>query len=211
MNGKLLGGLRDGEYRVLAVVPGATMVVVDSLPRESLKAAADVLARDQSQRADAPREGALCEAPGAMAHGGYAPGAHGVPGGGGAAPAQGAAVSAMTTGRIGCAAASRCAGAGNYRVHKVVMRAGTVTRMAGGKASPMVERRRLPEPERQALALMELADRVNLSVDRLTELLATLEAQPTATRELILRRFVEAWLMHQREAYEADHHGGQDD
>ncbi len=74
----------------------------------------------------------------------------------------------------------------------------------------MVERRRLPEPERQALALMELADRVNLSVDRLTELLATLEAQPTATRELVLRRFVEAWLMHQREAYEADH-GGHDD
>jgi hypothetical protein len=41
-------------------------------------------------------------------------------------------------------------------------------------------------------------------VDRLTELLATLEAQPTATRELVLRRFVEAWLMHQREAYEAE-------
>ncbi len=40
---------------------------------------------------------------------------------------------------------------------------------------------------------MELADRVNLPVDRLTELLATLEAQPTAvTRELFLRRFVEA-------------------
>ena len=57
---------------------------------------------------------------------------------------------------------------------------------------------------------MELAERVNLPVDRLTELLATLEAQPTVTRERFLRRFVEAWLMHQREAYEADHHGGDD-
>jgi len=55
---------------------------------------------------------------------------------------------------------------------------------------------------------MELADRVQLPVDRLTELLATLEAQPTVTRERVLRRFVEAWLMHQREAYEAEQHGG---
>jgi hypothetical protein len=64
--------------------------------------------------------------------------------------------------------------------------------------------------ERLALALMELAERVQLPVNQLTELLATLEAQPTVTRELLLRRFVEAWLMHQREAYEADHHGGDD-
>ncbi len=78
------------------------------------------------------------------------------------------------------------------------------------EASEAAVRERPPE-ERQALALMELADRVNLSVDRLTELLATLEAQPTATRELILRRFVEAWLMQQREAYEAEQHGGKDD
>jgi hypothetical protein len=48
-------------------------------------------------------------------------------------------------------------------------------------------------------------------VDKLKELLAVLEAQPTVTRELPLRRFVEAWLMQQREAYEADHHGGDDD
>ncbi len=74
----------------------------------------------------------------------------------------------------------------------------------------IAEARERPPEERHALALMELADRVNLPVDRLTELLATLEAQPTATRELVLRRFVEAWLMHQREAYEADHHGGDD-
>jgi hypothetical protein len=64
--------------------------------------------------------------------------------------------------------------------------------------------------ERHALALMALADGVNLPVDRLMELLAILEAQPTVTRELFLRRFVEAWLIHQREAYNADHHGGGD-
>ena len=38
VNGKVLGGLRRGEYRVLAVEPGSIMVVVDSLPPQSLKA-----------------------------------------------------------------------------------------------------------------------------------------------------------------------------
>jgi hypothetical protein len=49
--------------------------------------------------------------------------------------------------------------------------------------------------ERQALALMDLAERLGLSVDRLTELLAALAAPPTATQERVLRRFVEAWLV----------------
>ena len=57
------------------------------------------------------------------------------------------------------------------------------------------------------MALMELAERVNLPVDRLTELLANLEAQPTVTRELFLRRFVEAWLVQQRDAYEQENQG----
>jgi len=74
----------------------------------------------------------------------------------------------------------------------------------------IAEARERPPEERYALGLMELAERVNLPVDRLTELLATLEAQPTITRELLLRRVVEAWLVHQREACEADHHGGDD-
>jgi hypothetical protein len=68
--------------------------------------------------------------------------------------------------------------------------------------------RERPAEERHALALMELAERVNLPVDRLTELLANLEIQPSVTRERLLRRFVEAWLVQQREAYKADHHGG---
>jgi hypothetical protein len=64
--------------------------------------------------------------------------------------------------------------------------------------------------ELHAAAVQELAERFRLSVERPNELLATLEAQPHVRRELLLRRFVEAWLVHQREAYEADHHRGED-
>ena len=67
-----------------------------------------------------------------------------------------------------------------------------------------------PPEAQDALALMELAERVNLSVDHLTELLATLDAQPSGTGERFFRRFVEAWLVHQREAYDVEHHGGDD-
>ncbi|RPI09143.1 MAG: hypothetical protein EHM71_06710 [Zetaproteobacteria bacterium] len=49
-----------------------------------------------------------------------------------------------------------------------------------------------------------------VSATLLTDLLATLEAQPTAVRERFLRRVVEAWLVHQREAYDAEQHGGAD-
>jgi hypothetical protein len=58
---------------------------------------------------------------------------------------------------------------------------------------------------------MDLAERVNIPADELSGLLATLQAQPTAVRERFLRGFVEAWLVQQREAYDAEHHGGDDD
>ena len=74
----------------------------------------------------------------------------------------------------------------------------------------IAEVRARPPVARDALALMDLAERVNLPVDHLTELLATLQAQPTAVRERFLRRFVEAWLMQQREAYDAEQQGGND-
>jgi len=74
----------------------------------------------------------------------------------------------------------------------------------------IAEVRARPPEARDALALMDLAERVNLPVDHLTELLATLQAQPTVVRERFLRRFVEAWLMQQRELYDADQHGGDD-
>jgi hypothetical protein len=67
-----------------------------------------------------------------------------------------------------------------------------------------------PPEARDTLALMDLAERVNVPVDELTDLLATLEAQPAEAREWFLRGFVEAWLVRQREAYEAEQHGGND-
>jgi hypothetical protein len=75
----------------------------------------------------------------------------------------------------------------------------------------MAEVRARPPETRDTLALMELAERVNISVDELTDLLAILEARPVEAQERFLRRFVEAWLMQQREAYKADDDGGNDD
>jgi hypothetical protein len=55
-----------------------------------------------------------------------------------------------------------------------------------------------PSDERHALAIQELAERFALSVDTFQDLLAALAAQPSVTRELLLRQFVEAWLKEQR-------------
>jgi len=74
----------------------------------------------------------------------------------------------------------------------------------------LAEARAQPPEARDTLALMELAERVNLPVDHLTEILATLDAHPIEMRERFLRRFVEAWLVQQREAYKTDHQGGDD-
>jgi len=49
--------------------------------------------------------------------------------------------------------------------------------------SQIAETRGRSPDERHPLALMELAERVQLPVDRLTELLANLEGQPGVTRE----------------------------
>jgi hypothetical protein len=46
----------------------------------------------------------------------------------------------------------------------------------------MAEVRARPPEARDALALMDLAERVNIPVDELTELLATLDAQPPVAR-----------------------------
>jgi hypothetical protein len=82
----------------------------------------------------------------------------------------------------------------------------SVNLLTGLQAEITEAREQLPE-ERQALAVQELAERFGLLVDRHTELLVTLEAQPHVTRELLLRRFVEAWLKEQREEYRAGEHG----
>ena len=65
----------------------------------------------------------------------------------------------------------------------------------------ITEARGRPSDERHKLAVQEFAERFDLPVNRLNELLATLEAQRSVTRELLLRRFVEAWLAQQREVY----------
>ncbi len=65
----------------------------------------------------------------------------------------------------------------------------------------IAEVRARPPEARDTLALIELAERVNVPEDHLTELLATLAAQPIEARERFLRRFVEAWLVQQREEY----------
>ncbi len=74
----------------------------------------------------------------------------------------------------------------------------------------IAEARARPPEARDSLALMELAERVNIPVDELTDLLETLEAQPIEARERFLRGIVEAWLVQQREAYDAEQHGGDD-
>ena len=74
----------------------------------------------------------------------------------------------------------------------------------------IAEARARPPGARDALALMELPEPFHLPVDHLTQLLAALQAQPTVARERFLRQFVEAWLVNQREAYDAEHHGGDD-
>ena len=52
-----------------------------------------------------------------------------------------------------------------------------------------------------------------VSATLLTELHAAIaesRARPPEARERCLRRFVEAWLVQQRETYDADRHGGDD-
>lgn len=45
-----------------------------------------------------------------------------------------------------------------------------------------------------------IADLAGVGETQAAETLATIEAQPTVTRELLMRRFVEAWLEGQRRA-----------
>lgn len=63
--------------------------------------------------------------------------------------------------------------------------------------------RERPSEDGDALAVQELAERLDLSVDQLKKLLADLEAQPPVTREHFRRQVVEAWLNDQRDAHRA--------
>ena len=52
--------------------------------------------------------------------------------------------------------------------------------------------------EGEVAAIQQIADLAGVDPERVTEVLATMEAQPTVTRELVLRRIAEAWLGGQR-------------
>ena len=74
----------------------------------------------------------------------------------------------------------------------------------------IAEARERSSEEQHALAAQELAERFDLSVAQVQELLANVAAQPQVTREWVLRRFVEAWLKEQRAEYASKHHRGDD-
>jgi len=66
----------------------------------------------------------------------------------------------------------------------------------------------LPQEEGHALAIQDLAKRLDVPVERVENMLAIFEAQPTVTRQLLLRQVVEVWLAGQRKAYQAREPGG---
>ncbi len=50
-------------------------------------------------------------------------------------------------------------------------------------------------------AIQQIVDLAGVHLVRATVVLATIEAQPTVTRKLVLRRIAEAWLRGQRRAH----------
>ncbi len=64
----------------------------------------------------------------------------------------------------------------------------------------MEEARAMPQDESHAQAVRDIAERLGMPVLDAEQALAELEAQPTVTRELLMRRIVEEWLEGQRKA-----------
>ncbi len=58
-----------------------------------------------------------------------------------------------------------------------------------------------PQEEGHAAAIRQIASLAGVDPEKAAEVLATMEAQPTVTRELLMRRIAEAWLEGQRRAY----------
>jgi len=67
----------------------------------------------------------------------------------------------------------------------------------------MERARELPQEEGHALAVQDIARSLGLPVNQAEEMLTALEAQPTVTREEVLRRIVEEWLAARWEQYVA--------
>ena len=51
-----------------------------------------------------------------------------------------------------------------------------------------------PQAEGHAAAIFQIADLADVDREEAAEVLASIEAQPTVTRELLMRRIAEAWL-----------------
>ncbi len=58
-----------------------------------------------------------------------------------------------------------------------------------------------PQAESHAEAVRDMVERLGIPLAEVERALATLEAQPTVTRELLMRRIAEAWLEGQRRAW----------
>ncbi len=61
--------------------------------------------------------------------------------------------------------------------------------------------RESPQDEGHVAAVRDIAEKLNIPLVRAEHMLTSLEAQPTVTRELMMRRIAEAWLEGQRRAY----------
>jgi hypothetical protein len=59
-----------------------------------------------------------------------------------------------------------------------------------------------PQEESHADAIQHIADLAGVPEEEAAKTLAAIEAQPSVTRELLMRRFVEAWLERQRNAWD---------
>ncbi len=61
--------------------------------------------------------------------------------------------------------------------------------------------RERPQEESHAEAVQDIAEKLNIPLERAKHMLATLEAQPSVIREVFMRRIALAWLDGHQEAY----------
>jgi len=61
--------------------------------------------------------------------------------------------------------------------------------------------RKTPQEENHPKAVREIADALEIPSEEVEQALTIIEAQPTVTREMLMRQIAEAWLDSQRKAY----------
>ncbi len=62
--------------------------------------------------------------------------------------------------------------------------------------------REIPQEEGHTQAVRDIAERLEIPLEEAEKSLMAIEAQPTVTREMLMRRIAEAWLESQRTAYQ---------